>query len=270
MDSEGKIESNSLTCHYEGFDVRYVIQNNFVVKFVIINNTNKSLIIDKSKSYVLYDGYSNQLFKDVRSSRSTTFNNVQDAINNVQTNESGVSMTVPPYSKWELPIQETNVREIKKLPKFIKEVGIHSLTSFDNQETVEFVIPYSFDYSMAKWSTCRNRIYVNSIETEAINAKEPVVEIGPSMISDNRYWIIQKNGEADFSEANRIDLINQKMYMKHSKKVAASRWFWGTVTLPAGIGILFYMGAYSMGKYGCNHEPKTYGNVVKYQYSINN
>lgn len=235
------------------------------MKFIIINNTNKSLIIDKSKSYVLYDGYSTQLFKDVRSSRSTTFNNVQDAVNNVQTNESGVSMTVPPYSKWELPIQETNVRQIKLLPSFRREVGVHSLTPFDNKETVEFVIPYSFDYSMAEWSTSRNRIYVNSIEAEAINSEKREFEMKASMISANQYRIIHKNGEADFSEANRVDLINQKMYKKHSRKIAASRWFWGTVTLPAGgLGILFYMGAYGIGKNGCVHQPPTYGNVVKY------
>lgn len=163
MDEKAKVEGSTLTAHYEGFDVAYKILNNFVVSLVVMNNSNKSLIIDKSKCFVLYDGYSTQLFKDVRSSRSTTFNNVQDAINNVQTNEASVSMTIPPYSKWELPLQETNLREINKLPDFKTSMGIHSLTPFDNKETVEFVIPYSYDYSMANWSTSRNRIYVNSI-----------------------------------------------------------------------------------------------------------
>lgn len=99
MDQKGKIEPQSLTAHYDGFDVRYKIDNKFVVSLEIVNNTNKSLITDKSKCYVLYNGYSRDLFKDVRSSRSTTFNNVQDAINNVQTSDASVIMSIPPYSK---------------------------------------------------------------------------------------------------------------------------------------------------------------------------
>ena len=162
MDENAKVETNGLTCHYDGFNVMYKINRDFVVSFVIENNSNKSLIIDKSKSYVLYDGYSTQLFKDVRSSRSTTFNNVQDAINNVQTNEAGVSMTIPPYSKWELPLQETNVRGRRHgLPSFRIDEGLHPMTPLQNNDVVEFVIPYSYDYSLAKWNTCRNRIYIN-------------------------------------------------------------------------------------------------------------
>ena len=262
MDSEGKPESNSLVCHYNGFDIRYEVKQNFLISLTIINNSNKSLIIDKSKSYVLYDGYSTELFKDVRSSRSTTFNNVQDAINNVQTNEAGVSMTIPPYSKWELPLKETNLRVLKELPEFNTEVGYHPITSFDNKETVEFVLPYSFDYSLAKWSTCRNRIYVNSIETEAFYREDPIVGTDAMMISAEKYALSRPNGvPAELIEASKIDEINQKMYMKHSRKVAASRRFWCTVLLiptcfTSGIG---YSIASDIAKDGCdNHRPFKY------------
>lgn len=215
MDEKAKVETNTLTCHYDGFDVSYKIKENLVVSLDIINNTNKSLIIDKSKCYVLYDGYSTQLFKDVRSSRSTTFNNVQDAINNVQTNESGVSMTIPPYSKWEMPIQETNAREIKKLPQFNDSPGIHVLTQFDNQETVEYVIPYTFDYSMANWDTSRNRIYVNSIEVKNGYTTSPYASDMAKWLASNQYMVVRRIGDADFSEADRVDAINRKKYKNH-------------------------------------------------------
>ena len=259
MDEKAKVEPSTLTAHYEGFDVTYKVLDDFVVSLVIINNSNKSLIIDKSKSYVLYDGYSTQLFKDVRSSRSTTFNNVQDAINNVQTNEAGVSMTVPPYSKWELPLQESNVRQIK-LPDFNSVVGLHVLSPFDNKETVEFILPYSFDYSMAKWDTSRNRIYVNSIDTKTLDLTRPVKPSGPEMFSSNQYNIIRTNGYPDYSEANRIDMINRKKYKKHNRAVTASHIFWGTVTLPTVFGPFIF---WSLA--GCNwHEPPTYGNGGSY------
>ncbi len=217
MDENAKVEPNALTCHYDGFDVVYKVLDNLVVSLEIVNNTNKSLIIDKSKCYVLYGGYSTQLFKDVRSSRSTTFNNVQDAINNVQTNESGVSMTIPPYSKWELPIPETNVREIKKLPQFSDSPGIHSLTRHDNQETVEYVIPYTFDYSLAKWNTSRNLVYINSIDVKNGFSLSPKVSEEFKWLASNQYMITRRNGEADYSEAERIDAINMKKYKKHEK-----------------------------------------------------
>lgn len=261
MDNNAKVESNNLTCHYDGFDVVYRISNDFVVSFDIVNNTNKSLIIDKSKSYVLYSGYSSQLFKDVRSSRSTTFNNVQDAINNVQTNEAGVSMTIPPYSKWQLPLQETNVREIKTLPDFNTVVGRHSLTPYDNKETVEFVIPYSFDYSMAKWETCRNRIYVGSIETNAYSDIYGDANY-PKMISNCDYQIIRSNGAPDYSEANRVDAINRQRFKKHNRAVTASRITWGIITLPTTLGIWLLLWPHCV-----NHEPPVYGNGGNAYYS---
>lgn len=254
MDESAKVDN--LTCHYDGFDVKYNISENFMISMEVVNNSNKSLIIDKSKSYVLYNGYSTQLFKDVRSSRSTTFNNVQDAINNVQTNESGVSMTIPPYSKWQLPLQETNVREVKMIPDFNTSVGVHSLTAFDNKETVEFIIPYSYDYSLAKWNTCRNRLYINSVEVKNSYTIYNLFE-DERWLSSNQYRIIRRNGEPDYSEANRIDAINMKKYKKHNKAVNASHIFWGIITLPTLIGPFLLWT--SLGE--CNHVPQQCGNV---------
>lgn len=267
MDEEAKVDGKSLTCHYNGFDVQYMVLRDLVISMEIINNTNKSLIIDKSKSYVLYDGYSNQLFKDVRSSRSTTFNNVQDAINNVQTNEAGVLMTIPPYAKWELPLNETNVRSISKLPDFIKEIGPHSLSVFDNKEVVEFVIPYSYDYSMTKWSTCRNRVFVNNVLVEQDKVElrySSLVENGITLLNNNSYTQSILNGAPDYTEynrvhemnlieGNRIDEFNWKKYTKHRTMVGIGHTFWGTLLLPTGIGWLFWCR-------GCDHKPAKYGN----------
>lgn len=248
MDEKGQTQST--VCHYEGFDVSYLIDGSFRPYVVITNNTNKSLIIDKSKSYILYNGYSTQLFKDVRSSRATTFNNVQDAINNVQTNEAGVSMTIPPYSKWELPLQETNVRAMK-LPVFNRTPGTHSLTSFDNPENVEFVIPYTFDYSMAKWDTSRNRFFVNELKVETFEETERFNNVGPSSYGII-YKTILRNGNPDWSETQRINSINWQRYRKHKSAVDISHGVWGTVFLPVFLtGIFVYMR-------GCDHEPPVY------------
>lgn len=258
MDEKAKVENSSLSCHYDGFDVKYKLNEGFVISLEIINNSNKSLIIDKSKCFVLYDGYSTQLFKDVRSSRSTTFNNVQDAINNVQTNEASVSMTIPPYSKWELPLQETNVREMKKLPAFNYSVGIHSLTPFDNQEVIEYVIPYSFDYTMAEWSTSRNRIFVNSIEVKnQMTSNQFEFKDETIFLSQTQYQITRRNGHPDYSEANKIDALNQKKFKKHNTAVVISHLFWGIPTLTMSWWFL-----------GCSqHEPPIYGNNGKSSYN---
>jgi hypothetical protein len=259
LDEKANVESNVLTCHYDGFDVKFKISSDFIVSFEIINNSNKSLIIDKSKSYVLYSGYSSQLFKDVRSSRSTTFNNVQDAINNVQTNEAGVSMTIPPYSKWALPIQETNIRAINpsSLPPFSKEIGVHPLTAYDNNETVEFVITYSYDYSMAKWDTSRNRIYVNSVEVTKKEYTQKTA-VGPIMMNSTQYWTVRQDGEPDLTEVNRIYAINLKRYKKHNRQVRTSRIIWGIVTLPTITGpILCWLAA--AGNCSSHLPPRTNG-----------
>lgn len=227
MDQTGQIEPQSLTTHYEGFDVRYKVSNDFLITIEIVNNTNKSLIIDKSKCYVLYSGYSRELFKDVRSSRSTTFNNVQDAINNVQTSDASVSMTIPPYSKWELPIAESNVKNIENLPTFIDQIGIHPIQSYDNPEPVEFVIPYTFDYALGKWNTARNRVFVGQVE---VSTQTGFVLSSPSVSSPNSYVI----GKEIVDVTTNIDRINQqniKMWKSHRHKVNASRIVWGVLTI---------------------------------------
>ena len=228
MDQQGKIEPQSLTAHYEGFDVKYKIAGNFLISFEIRNNTNKSLIIDKSKCYVLYNGYSTDMFKDVRSSRSTTFNNVQDAINNVQTSDASVTMTIPPYSKWQLPLEESNVRNLHNLPPFIKELGTHPLQSYDNPEPVEFVILYTFDYSLAKWNTSRNRVYVSNIE---VTVESKSVTGAPSM-QDLSSYSFGKIFTKSTNNKNEVDMINEQNIRKwksHCHSVNASHVFWGTL-----------------------------------------
>lgn len=269
MDEKAKV--GRMICHYDGFDVQYDVLDEFIISLTIINNSNKSLIIDKSKSYVLYDGYSNQLFKDVRSSRSTTFNNVEDAVNNVMTNEGGVLMTIPPYAKWELPRNEVNLRSITKFPDFVEEAGIHPLTLFDNKEVVEFVIPYSYDYTMKKWSTCRNRIFVNSVNVEysqmddilARNlATNTVLRSGSSYtmlrlgaVDDTEF---NKIREQNMIVANRVDEINWQRYVKHRNIVKASHIYWGIVTLPTIYGPII------VGFRGCDHLPVKYGDKIRY------
>lgn len=260
MDGSAKVEGQDLTCHYEGFDVTYKLSTNLLVSMVVINNSNKSLILDKSKCYVLYDGYSTPLFKDVRSTRSTTFNNVQDAISDVQTNEAGVSMTIPPYSKWEIPLPETNLHEIKKLPAFNKDFGVHALTPYDDQETVEFVIPYTFDYSLSKWNTSRNRIFVNSINVEKGPSARRWKKQEEELLSTNQYRItlFSSTPDYDIAEANRIDAINWKKYKKHKNAVTASHIVWGTILLPTIWGALIWF-------MKCGHKPHLYGNTNLYQ-----
>lgn len=256
MDETAKVESNAMTCHYNGFDVQYKINQDMSATFIIVNNSNKSLIIDKSKCFVLYDGYSNQLFKEVRSSRSTTFNNVQDAINNVQTNEGSVSMSIPPYSKWVLPIEESNVRSMNKLPIFSFSEGRHQLTAYDNQETVEFVIPYSYDYSLKKWNTCRNRVFVNSVDVKSIVTTSPSYSQKPQWISYNQYRTSQlANNGIDYSEANRVDAINWKRYKKHNRQVHLSHALWSPVLIPTFWGIFYVF----TGCINDEHKPPTYG-----------
>ncbi|MDE7166584.1 MAG: hypothetical protein K2O17_06105 [Bacteroidaceae bacterium] len=249
MDQKGKIEPQSLTTHYDGFDVRYKIDNTFVVSLEIVNTTNKSLIIDKSKSYVLYNGYSRDLFKDVRSSRSTTFNNVQDAINNVQTSDASVIMSIPPYSKWELPLGESNVKNIEKFPDFIQQPGTYPIQSYDNPEPVEFVIPYTFDYALGKWDTSRNRVYVSQIKVENQDAR---VSKTPSLYSVNSYKfgkvILPKN------EVDKINEINIKTWKSHRHKVNARHIVLGIITIPT-ISIPFIMGAQNE---KCNNEHRPY------------
>ncbi len=271
MDEDAQIELKNLTCHYKEFDIKFKLTKDTIITFEIINKTNKSMIIDKSKCYVLRDGYATDLFKDVRSSRSTTFNNVQDAINNVQTNETSVSMTIPPYSKWTTAIKETNLKKLEKLPDFITEPGITHLTQYDDIDVVEFIIPYSFDYSMAKWSTCRNRVYINCITSEKVTiasrSKNKYLYDNKTYIDNdgNFYYTLRTDLSTaiDYTEANRIDDINIGRYKKHRRKVLASHICWSPIVFSAYIGTLpisVWFGDEIGDMFGCRHYPTIHGN----------
>ena len=271
MDEDAQIELKNLTCHYKEFDIKFKLTADTIITFEIINKTNKSMIIDKSKCYVLRNGYATDLYKDVRSSRSTTFNNVQDAINNVQTNETSVSMTIPPYSKWTMAIKETNLKKLEKLPKFKTEPGITHLTQYDDIDVVEFIIPYSFDYSMAKWSTCRNRVYINCINSEKVTiascSKNKYLYDNKTYIDNdgNFYYTLRTDLSTaiDYTEANRIDDINISRYKKHRRKVITSHVCWGPITGALIVGffpITMWYGEDIGAMYGCKHYPTIHGN----------
>lgn len=145
-----------------------------------------------------------------------------------------------------------NIRGLKKLPDFRMTTGIHSLSAFDNPEPIEFVIPYSYDYSLAKWSTSRNRIYVNSIvSVEKSVDKTEYVAAGNVLISGRQYVNIKKNGIPDFTEANRIDEINQQKFRKHNRVVKCSHLLCGPITC--------FMSWILYGCYTDEHMPYQYG-----------
>lgn len=212
MDNESKCDNSSLTAMYDGFNIRYQLNSYKQLTFVIENNSNKSLILDKSKCYVLYDGYSKELFKDVRSSRVTTFNDVQDAISNVSVNtsEGGITLSIPPYSKWELPINETNIEVVADPNMFVEEY--RSLTPYTTNQTIEFVLPYSWDYKLAKWSTSRNRLYIGNIRVE--HKTVPTPEYAINKVNANSYSVVTK---CDMDEYKRVSSMNSKISEKNSK-----------------------------------------------------
>lgn len=272
MDEQAKVEIvKDLVSHYDGFDVIYTISDNFTVSFTIVNNSNKDLIIDKSQCYVLYDGNATQLFKDVRMTGSTTFNDVQGAISNVQTSHGSTMMIIPSYSKWVLPLVETNVRSIELLPDFRSTEGVYSLSQYDNPEVVEFIIPYSFDPTMRKWNTSRNRIYVNSIivtKDDVLVARNPKhyggdfgltdssdPSIQPMMVTTKEYIQVKRNGFPDFSEIVRIDAINQKLFKKHNRQVRWGRIIGAVITLPTIVGPMLFVGSAISGCTDKDHYP---------------
>ena len=276
MDEEAKVEGQNLTCHYENFDIRYKLIKDYIITFEIVNKSNKSMIIDKSKCFVLRNGYATELFKDVRSTRSTTFNNVQDAINNVQTNESGVSMSIPPYSTFAIAINETNIEPLKKIPQFISEEGTKTLTPYDDIDITEFIIPYSFDYSLAKWNTSRNRVYFNNIISEKVTIpghyKNKYPRDGNHNINDkNTLYVCYRadwTAPIDYTEANRIDDLNVEKYKKHRRGVIIRHVCLSPITFPATIACMVVtlpfwgvMEGTPFDLYGCHdHYPTIYGN----------
>ena len=249
---DGTAQCNGLNAIYDGFNVSYSLNTNNQMTLTIENKSNKSLIIDKSKCYVLYDGYSRDLFKNVRSGRSTTYNNVQDAIDNVQTNESSITMSIPPYSKWTLPLDETNVIATSMPSLFYWDAGNHPLSALsENNQTTEFVIPYTFDYALAKWNTSRNRLYVGNIRVEKTLEK---------IIGNLSYGqTIDKAGSTPYEffriQATSQDLLNyyqtqnyNKMIEEHNTKVGNRKDGWwgaavvgiclGAAAAVTGLGIL--------------------------------
>ena len=261
MDLQAKVDNYSLISHYDGFDIIYTISDDFTISFTIVNNSNKDLLIDKSQCYVLYNGNASQLFKDVRMTGSTTFNDVQGAINNVQTSHGSIMMIIPSYSKWVLPIVETNVRNIESLPEFRRKAGVYPLSQYDNPETVEFIIPYSYDPTMKKWSTSRNRVYVNSIVAEndsVLVRRDPYYPPTqkPTMISSTYYIQIKENGYPDMSEVDRIKAINAEMFKKHKREVTWGNIIGGVLTLPTIVGpVVFWIIALVGSPMGANHYP---------------
>lgn len=238
VDQNGQSNLKQLSVQYDGFDVVYQLNNALQMSFVIENKTNKSLIIDKSKSYVLTDGYSKELFKDVRSNRNTTFNNVQDAINNVQTNEGGQVITIPPYSKWKLPLEETNVGTIV-FPSIIWEQGKHEFTQYTASMTIEFVIPYSYDYSLAKWETSRNRLFVGDVDVE----KRLTTYTSSSIKTgwDGKTYYKMGFHDGDLQEYNAVQTHNNKVLADRNNLKMKYRFIGITcsvVALLATIGLL--------------------------------
>ncbi len=216
MDEDAKCDNTTLTAFYDGFNVIYGLNKDKIMKFCIENKTNKYLILDKSKCYVIYDGFSRELFKDVRSGRSTTYNNVQDAISSVSTNESSITLSIPPYSKWELPVEETNLDALKEYNKIITELGSHSLTPYTTNQTIEFVIPYSWDYSLSKWATSRNRLYVGNIKVEEKLCAYPGAATRYNLFMEKSYSKagITKAGRAEY---DRVTEINREIDKKNAK-----------------------------------------------------
>lgn len=246
---DGTAQCNALTAIYEGFNISYSLNSNKQMVMTIENKTNKSLIIDKSKCYVLYDGYSKDLFKYARSGRSTTYNNVQDAIDNVQTNESSVTMSIPPYSKWSLPVEETNITESRMPTTFYWDAGNHPLTAFtDGNPTIEFVIPYTFDYALAKWDTSRNKLFVGNVRVEKTLEKLNFdLSYGQTIdrtgVSWNEFYRTQTTSN-DLTSYFQTKNYN-KQVEEHNAKVE-NRKATGAIYLFAGILFASIMGIYGI------------------------
>ena len=278
MDQKAKVENSKLTCHYKDFDVQYTISDGFILSLTIINNSNKDLLVDKTKCFVMYNGNATQLFKDARMTGSTTFNDVTGATN-ISTSHGRVMMIIPSYSKWSPTLNETNLRATE-VPSFMLIEGLHHLTVYDNPEVVEFSFEYSYDNKQAKWGSCRNKLYVNTVDVKHGNimvTRRPNYRNGKTyseyswdyidacgyndptyskkVISSSEYRSILKKGEPDFSEVKRIDAINQQLFKKHNTQVVIGRIVGGVITLPTIIGpVLFWMTA-AAGCIDSDHQP---------------
>lgn len=251
MDEQAKVENNNLVCHYKDFDVQYTISNDFIISLTIINNSNKDLLIDKTKCFVMYNGNANQLFKDARMTGSTTFNDVTGSTN-VSTSHDRVMMIIPSYSKWSPTLNETNLRT-SRVPDFMTIDGLHHLSVYDNPEVVEFSFEYSFDKKQAKWGYCRNKVYVNTVNVNHDNMmvkrnpngngtftySDPSYSKTRNIYKSNEYRILRRNGQPDFSEVSRINNTNQETFKRHNSAERAGHIITSIVLIPVlGTGLI--------------------------------
>lgn len=264
MDQNAKVENSNLVCHYEDFDIQYTISDEFIISFTIINNSNKDLLIDKTKCFVMYNGNASQLFKDARMTGSTTFNDVTGSTN-ISTNHGRVMMIIPSYSKWSPTLNETNLRT-SQVPEFMTTDGLHHLSVFDNPEVVEFSFEYSFDKKQAKWGNNRNKVYVSTVDVkhyELMQKRNPngngtFTFINPSYSKKrnpskpNEYETLVIDGRPDWSEVERINNINQEKFQTHNRQERAGHVLLSIATIPlGGTGLILI----AMGKafVGCEH-----------------
>ena len=245
MDQKAKVENSNLVCHYKNFDVQYTLSDEFILSLTIINKSEKDLLIDKTKCFVMYNGNATQLFKDVRMTGSTTFNDVTGSTN-ISTNHGRVMMIIPSYSKWSPTLNETNLRATK-VPALISQAGLHHLSVYDNPDVVEFSFEYSYDNKQAKWGSCRNKVYVNTVDVKHKNIqvqrsskhKYYNPSCSQKIISPNEYISIVVSGRPDFSEFDRINAINQELYNRHNTQVKLAKIPLFIVLTPLTLGTIW-------------------------------
>ena len=172
LDETGKANNQKDVIIYDKVDISFEQDNNKLMNVIIENKTPDNLVIDKSKSFVVTNGYGKELFKDVRTTRNATFSYVDGAVNTVTTQEGGVTMTIPPYSKFRVPVEETNVEAVN-LPDVRLKLD-ETYTPFTTNNNLEFIIPYSFDLTGAEWTNTRNRIFLSKVK----NSKKRLFESG--------------------------------------------------------------------------------------------
>lgn len=236
MDNEAVCDLVDWQVKYPDMGVRYVIKPDKKLVLEIDNKSNKTIIIDKAKCYVIIDGYSNPLFKDVRSGRSTTYGNVLDAVTNVQTNENSVTLQIPPYSRWTLPVGECNVPYVP-LPKsgVVREYSV-----YEAEKTVEYIFTYTQDYTLAQWKTSRNRLWVNRVTKEMGTS---TVDLGDNMEIDKNRISVTKTicppeRRAAIGHNERVRQHNLKV---DQEKEHASMAPWAILSIVVSIGGLVAM-----------------------------
>lgn len=216
IDGEGRCNLTTTEAYYDGFKIRYELNEYGQMMFSIENSSNKDLTIDKSKCYVLYNGMSHQLFKDVRSGRVTSYNDVNGAISDVRTSENGTNLIVPQYSKWAVAVEETNIEKAEKPDDFVYEPGDHGYNTYNTNATIEFVIPYTFDYTLRSWKTCRNRLFIGNVHVERHLQEMPIREVSGS---DKRGYYAVSVHPDDLAEYDLVKAYNDGKLSKKERKM---------------------------------------------------